>query len=237
MSANAWIILGVLSLAFSAFAIPYGFYLRGESTKTSSVKPSVSVVSHAQKGGITANSVSIDNITVVRNGTLPEPTSKNETQTKSFVLADCTMDAAFEFPPGSLQKFRHAFPGETGTLSVILEIFQSGTPEQGARLQLTGDWRGTSGMVPRYSEDSIIFTLSEQRFTLWHKKPIVEHVPNTMGRLVTGRKYSIQITAFPGFAIPLIPKQLTVRTHEGVLYPIRDFKGPDKGWYSATFSP
>lgn len=239
MSANVWIVLGVLALAFSGFAIPYGFYLRGVSAKTSAQKPSVSVVSHGQKNGITANTVSIDNMTVIQSRitseqTLKEPKTK---QLESFVLAECTFDAIFEIPSDSLQVFRRAFPGKTGTLTIILQVHQKDAPDQTARLQLAGDWQGTSGMITRYSEDSVIFTLSERRFTLLHKKPIVESVSNAMRKIEIGKQYSVEITGFPGFAVPLIPIQLSVRTHEGVLHSISDFRGPDRGWYLATFSP
>lgn len=39
MSANMWITLGVIALAFSGFAIPYGFYLRSETPKTTTSTP------------------------------------------------------------------------------------------------------------------------------------------------------------------------------------------------------
>jgi hypothetical protein len=68
MNANFWIILGTLALAFSGFAIPYGFYLRSESAKNSTPKPSVSMESHGQNNGITAKTVSIENMTVIQGG-------------------------------------------------------------------------------------------------------------------------------------------------------------------------
>jgi hypothetical protein len=82
MTANMWPALGILALAFSGFAIPYGFYLRGESAKTSISKPSTSIVSHGQKGGITANTVSIENVTVIQGGVKSEPKSKQVDESK-----------------------------------------------------------------------------------------------------------------------------------------------------------
>ena len=82
MSANGWIVLGILALAFSAFAIPYGFHLRGESAKESAPKPSVAVMSQGQKNGITANTVSIENMTVIQGRVPSEPTSKQHGQYK-----------------------------------------------------------------------------------------------------------------------------------------------------------
>ena len=183
MNANTWILLGVLAGAFSLFAIPYGFHLRGESEKSSTTIPEVSVSSNAQSGGITANSVSVENMTILQGGSQTESVSKETSaEAGAFVLANCTFDAIFEIPAGSLQIFQRAFPNESGTMSVILQVHQNGTQEEHARLQLTGDWQGTSGMIPRYSEDLVIFTLSERRFTLLHKKPIVEYVPSAMRR-------------------------------------------------------
>lgn len=237
MSGNTWIALGVLALAFSGFAIPYGFYLRGESGKSSATMPAVSVQSNAQSGGITASSVSVENTTILQSGSQTESVSMGaNAQTETFALVGCTFDAIFEIPADSLQNFQRAFPRESGTMTVILQVYQDDTKEQHARLQLTGDWQGTSGMIPRYSEDSVVFTLSDRRFTLLHKKPIIEYVPSAMRRLVPGRPYAIEMTAFPGFAIPLIPRQLTIRTHEGAPYEISTFTGQDKGWYSAALS-
>jgi hypothetical protein len=236
MNANTWIILGVLAGAFSLFAIPYGFSLRGDSEKSSTTIPEASVKSNAQSGGITANSVSVENMTIIQSGGQTESAPKEaNAHAETFALADCTFDAIFEIPADSLQIFQRAFPRGSGTMSVILHVYQNGTKEQHARLQLTGDWQDTSGMIPRYSEDLVVFILSERRFTLMHKKPIIVSVPSAMRRLVAGRQYSIEMTALPGFAIPLIPRQLTIRTHEGVLYTISTFTGPDKGWYSAAF--
>lgn len=238
MSPNTWIILGVIALAFSSFAIPYGFYLRGESTKASAIKPSVSVISLGQKNSITANTVSIENMTVIQGNTPSATQGRHETkQPQSFILADCAFDGVFEISASGLQAFRRSFPGETGTLTIILQMHEKNAPDQTARLQLAGDWQGTTGMVSRYPENSVIFTLSERRFTLLHKKPIIEFVSSAMQKIEIGRQYTVELSGFPGFAVPLIPRQLTVRTHEGVLHSIKGFSGPDRGWYVATFSP
>ena len=155
----------------------------------------------------------------------------------TFTLADCTFDAVLEISPDGLEKFRRAFPDETGTLSIILNIFSNEFKGEYVRLQLTGKWQGTSGMTPIYQEDVVIFTLSERQFTLLHKKPIIEFVPHTMRHLSVGRHYKLELTAFPGFAVPLVPKKIFIRTHNGIVYSISDFTGPDRGWYFATFSP
>lgn len=174
---------------------------------------------------------------IIQSGSQTESAPKEaNAHAETFALADCTFDAIFEIPTDSLQVFQRAFPQESGTTSVILHVYQSGTEAQHARLQLTGDWKGTSGIIPRYSEDLVVFTLSERRFTLLHKRPIIEYVPTAIRHLIPGRKYAIEMTAMPGFAIPLIPRQLTIRTHEGVLYTISTFTGPNRGWYSAELS-
>ena len=237
MSGNTWIALGVLAVTFSAFAIPYGFSLRENLEKVSAPAPTISVKSNDQSGGITANSVTVEKMTIIQGGNQTESVSGGVgIQSDAFALADCTFDAIFEIPADSVQSFQHAFPRESGTITVILQVYQGGTKEQHARLQLTGDWQGTSGMIRRYSEDSVIFTLSERRFTLLHKKPIIEYVPSAMRRLVPGMQYTFEMTALPGFAIPLIPRQLTIRTHDGVPYTVSTFTGPNKGWYSAALS-
>ena len=228
MTGNTWIILGVISVAFSAFAIPYGFYLQSESDKSSTAKDPISVASQGQSGGITANKVLIKNTTVIQRKNIPE--------VQNLVLADFTVDAILEIPENSLQSFRNAIPDDHGTLMVIIQIYEKGKPEEQARFQLTGDWQGTSGMIHKYTEDLVIFTLSERRFTLLHKRPIVEYVPNTMRRLSADKYYIMEMTAMPGFAIPLIPVRFNFRTHEGVLYSVSSFIGPDKGWYSAALS-
>ena len=58
-----------------------------------------------------------------------------------------------------------------------------------------------------------------------------------MERLNVGSPYQLRFYAFPMLGIPLIPKYLYVRTHEGVVYTISNFTGPDKGWYYATLFP
>ena len=237
MSGNLWIALGVLAGAFSLYAIPHGFNLRENSEKVSAPAPTNIAGSNAQSGGITANSVIVEKMTVIQGGNQTESVPGGVgTQGEAFALADCTFDAIFEIPADSVQSFQHAFPRESGTITVILQVYQDGTKEQHARLQLTGDWQGTSGMMQRYSEDSVILTLSERRFTLLHMKPIIEHVPSAMRRLVPGMQYTIEMTALPGFAIPLIPRQLTIRIHEGVQHTVSTFTGPANGWYSAALS-
>ena len=161
MSGNTWIALGVLAVTFSAFAIPYGFSLRENLEKVSAPAPTISVKSNDQSGGITANSVTVEKMTIIQGGNQTESVSGGVgIQSDAFALADCTFDAIFEIPADSVQSFQHAFPRESGTITVILQVYQGGTKEQHARLQLTGDWQGTSGMIRRYSEDSVIFTLS-----------------------------------------------------------------------------
>ena len=162
--------------------------------------------------------------------------SRAEDKAALFSLADCTFDAIFEIPADGLKTFAKAFPGKAGAMTVIMNIFPEGQAESHARLQLTGDWSGTSGMMSRYSDNTVIFTEKERRFTLLHKKPIVEYVPSEMKQLIAGKRYRIDLTAFPGFAVPLIPKRITVRTHEGVLHEFLNISGPERGWYTATLS-
>ncbi len=155
---------------------------------------------------------------------------------QGFALTDSSFDMVLVFPPNTIQTFRTAFPQENGNLTVIFHISEEGVPEHYARIQLAGQWNGTSGFIPQFSEDLVVFNLSDHRFFLFHKKPIIEHVPATLSRLKEGKRYRVDITAFPGFAIPLIPEKLQIRTHEGQLYNLTSITGSDRGWYSARLS-
>lgn len=172
------------------------------------------------------------NIQIGRDLIIQAPTPSS---VHTFSLAECSFDMILEIPVQGVETFRKAFPQGSGNLTVLLNISEDEVNQQ-AQLQLAGQWNGTSGMISHYSEDLIVYTLSEHRFTLLHKKPIIMSVPTNLTRLRAGGHYSVHLTAFPGFAIPLIPKEVHVRTHDGMLFRVYDFKGDDKGWYSGTLS-
>ena len=92
-------------------------------------------------------------------------------------------------------------------------------------------------MIPQFSEDLVVFNLWDHRFLIFHKKPIIEQIPKTLSRLRKGKHYRVEITAFPGFAIPLFPESLILRTHEVEILVVISITVPDKGWYSRTLSP
>lgn len=162
---------------------------------------------------------------------------QQEDNESSFSLADSSFDMVLNFPPNTIQTFQSAFPYGSGNLSVILHIAEERATEHHARLQLAGQWNGTTGLIPQFSEDLVVFNLSDRRFLIFHKKPIIEQIPKTLSRLRKGKHYRIEITAFPGFAIPLIPESLVLRTHEGEILAVASITGPDKGWYFGTLSP
>lgn len=162
---------------------------------------------------------------------------QQEDNESSFSLADSSFDVVLAFPSNTIQTFQSAFPYGRGNLSVILHIAEEGATGLHARLQLAGQWNGTTGIVPQFSEDLVVFNLSDRRFTVFHKKPIVEQIPTTLSRLRKGKRYRVEIMAIPGFGIPLVPESLLLRTHEGELYAIASISGPDRGWYSGTLSP
>jgi hypothetical protein len=162
--------------------------------------------------------------------------ARAEARPEVFSLADCSFDMAFEIPSDRLEIFNHAFPKPKGTITAIIQISDVGTNDHPLCLQITGDWRGGSGMMKRYAQESVVLNLSERTFMLIQKKPLIEYAPSNMKHLVVGKSYAVQIMAFPGFAIALIPKEIKVRTHEGILYPVSHIVALDNGWYSGTLS-
>lgn len=155
----------------------------------------------------------------------------------SFTLAECTFDVKFEIPVEGLKTFSQSMPLESGTVTVIMNLSQGDKLDQNARIRLAGKWQGTSGLSPILAEDSLLFILSERLFVMLNKKPMMEYVSRSLRTLTVGEQYQLQLTAFPGFAIPLIPKGLFIRTHEGLIYSVSNFTGPSNGWYFATFTP
>jgi hypothetical protein len=154
---------------------------------------------------------------------------------KSFLLADCTFDGRFKVG-GNFEAFRNAFP-DSGTATILMDIYPKDKPKVNMNMKLSGHWQGTTGMMPIISEDSVVFTLSEQMFTFYHKKPIIEYATKNMIRIYPGKEYVIELTGFPGFAVPLIPEILNIRTREGLTVTIPDFGSlKDRpGWYCASF--
>lgn len=160
-----------------------------------------------------------------------------EKRALTVALADCTFDVILEISENGLQTFRRAFPGDKGTLTAIFHIYERGTSsQQNARLLLQGNWQGTSGFIVQSLENLTIFIMSERQFQFRHMKPIIEYTPITMTHFSSEKQYVIELTAFPGFATPLTPKQINIRTREGLVFPVVTFEDIGKAWYRTVFS-
>jgi hypothetical protein len=160
---------------------------------------------------------------------------KKEPKALSFLIAECTFDGRFEVI-GNIEAFRQAYP-ESGSATIIMDIFPKDMPNENINLRISGNWQGTTGIMPVSAEDSVVFILPERMFVFYHKKPIIEYATNKMTHLYASKEYIIQLTGFPGFAIPLFPKMLNIRSREGVIITIPNF-APLKerpGWYYAIF--
>ncbi len=158
-----------------------------------------------------------------------------EPKALSIFLADCTFDGKFEVI-GNFEAFRKAYP-ESGSATIIMNIFPKDMPNENINIKIAGNWQGTTGIMPMDAEDSVVFILSERMFVFYHIKPIIEYATNKMTHLYAGKEYIIQLNGSPGFAIPLFPKLLNIRSHEGIIFTIPNF-APLKerlGWYYAVF--
>ena len=176
-------------------------------------------------------------VTVVKKSEIPSNQSKQATA--SFLIADCAFDIIFEFPEDGLQRFRNAFNNniETGTLHAIVNMREQSRPEQVIRLLFVGKWKDTTGFITGPLEDLTTFVPSQHDIRFLYKKPTIEFADPAMTRLSSGKEYEMELTASPMWSgAPLVPRQVNIRTHEGVVYSITKFSKLDKGWSQTKFS-
>jgi len=162
------------------------------------------------------------------------PASKQE-DSLSFLLADCTFDGYFKVR-GNFEAFRKAFP-ESGSATVVIDIYPKDMPEEDISITLSGEWHGTSGMMHTYPDDSIVFSASEKTFLFFRKKPIIIQATKGMTQLLSTREYAIELMGIPGFGVDLFPEALSIRNREGLLFTISNFtlSKEHRGKYYATF--
>lgn len=170
---------------------------------------------------------------ILENKIKANETQITELNKKAFFLDNTSYDTRLKITEHGLKVLPNK---DIGTLTIILEFIAADEPEKDARLSLIGEWKGRTGIIKNSPEDLVIFVESDRSFVTFSKKPYVEYIDSSLTQIYPNKKYKILLTAFPGFATPLVPDFLKIRVKNGQEYTVTGFHDDGKGWYSADFS-
>jgi hypothetical protein len=148
-----------------------------------------------------------------------------------FSLAESTFDLRLQVPHYYTEN-PHALGQKR--VFVIVNIRERGSEVILARFHLNGEWDRDDGIITRLKRDSVTYVKAESTIVMLQMNPVVEFVEPKLRQLVPGREYEIDLTADPGFAFPLTPSEVVIRTKSGVPYVLREFLS-SRGWYTSKF--